>query len=66
MKFLFKPDARAEIGSEDPWYALTLGGYLRPEHVLKDVDQVTELNSSIAKVRAFIDQCYENGVIEEA
>jgi len=29
-------------------------------------DQLTDLNASIKKVEAFIDQCYENGVIEEA
>lgn len=66
MKYKFKPNATAEIGTEDPWYALTDGGYLRPESVLADADQLSELNGAIKKVEAFIDQCYENGVIEEA
>jgi hypothetical protein len=66
MRFKFKQGAKAEIGTEDPWYALTDGGYLRPEDVLSDQSQIEELTRAVKLVKQFIDQCYETGIIEEA
>lgn len=66
MDFKFKKNAKAEIGTEDPFYALTKGGYLKPESVLADAEQVKEVQDAADLVEAFIDACYEAEVIEEA
>ena len=57
-----------EAGNRDRglWYALTDGGYLKPEEVIADKKQLEELEAAIALVHAFIQQCYDDGVIEEA
>jgi hypothetical protein len=65
-KLTFIPDAKQEIGTEDPWYALTNGGYLKPEEVIADKKQLAEVQAAIALVEAFIQQCYDDEVIEEA
>lgn len=65
MKFKFKEDAKAEIGSEDPFYALTKGGYLKPESILADPKQANAVQDAADLVEAFIDACYEEEVIEE-
>lgn len=65
MKFKFKENAKAEIGSEDPFYALTKGGYLKPESLLADVDQIQAVQAAANLVEAFIDACYEQEIIEE-
>ena len=63
--FKFKEGAKQEIGSEDVWYALTDGGYLKPEVVIDDEKQLQELQEAIKLVRSFIQQCYDDEVIEE-
>jgi hypothetical protein len=65
-EFTFKKDAKQEIGTEDPWYALTDGGYLKPEEVVDDEKQLRKLTEAISLVRSFIQQCYDDEVIEEA
>jgi hypothetical protein len=66
MKFRFKENATAEIGSENPFYALTDGGYLDPEDVLADQEQAKQVQQAVKVVKAFIDACFAEGVIEEA
>lgn len=65
-QFTFFPDIKQEIGTEDPWYALTDGGYLKPEEVVSDKEQLKMLEEAIQLVRDFIQQCYDDEVIEEA
>lgn len=65
MKFKFKDGASAEIGSEDPFYALSMGGYLKPASVLADEKQAEAVEDAVNLVQAFIDACYEEEVIEE-
>lgn len=65
MKFKFKDDAEANIGSEDPFYALTKGGYLKPESVLADAEQAKAVRDAANLVESFIDACYKSGAIEE-
>ncbi len=66
MLFKFKKGAKQEIGTEDPWYALTSGGYLKPEEVIEDASQLKHIREAIATVEAFIQQCYDESIIEEA
>ncbi len=54
MKFTFKDDAKAEIGSEDPLYELTDGGYLKPDDVLADAADATRVNAAVDSVKGFI------------
>lgn len=63
--FKFELDAKADIGTEDPWYALT-EGYLKPEDVLSDPSQISSLKKAIELVEDFINDCYAEGVIEES
>lgn len=65
MKFDFKDNAKAEIGTESPWYAISDGGYLKPELVLEQPDQAKLVNDAVKLITDFFDQCYENGVLEE-
>jgi hypothetical protein len=68
-QFKFKKCAKQEIGTEDVWYALTDGGYLKPQYVIQDKKQLEDWRlqlAAIALVQAFFQQCYDGGVIEEA
>jgi hypothetical protein len=65
-QFTFFPNAKQEVGTEDTWYALTDGGYLKPEEVVSDKKQLKKLEDAIQLVRDFIQQCYDDEVIEEA
>ena len=63
--FKFKEGAKAEIGSEDPFYALSFGGYLKPEDVLEDPIQAQEVKKAVKLVQNFIQACQDNEIIEE-
>lgn len=63
--FKFKENAKAEIGTEDPFYALSNGGYLNPSSVLADEAQAKEVSYAVQLVQDFIDACFESEVIEE-
>lgn len=64
--FKFKKNAKQIIGTEDVWYALTDGGQLNPEEVIADKKQLEQLQAAIALVQEFIQQCYDDEVIDEA
>ncbi len=66
MKFKFKKDAKAEIGTEGPLYSLFNGGYLDPYLVLDDEKQADKVSECVAIIEEFITACQEKGVIEEA
>jgi hypothetical protein len=66
MKFKFKKNVKVSIGTEDPWYALSYGGYLDPADVLSDKRQVKAVKDATAIVCDFLDQCREAEAIEEA
>lgn len=65
MEFDFIPDAKQEIGTEDPWYALN-NGYLNPEEVLADERQLEALQNAIELINDFIEQCFDEGIIEDS
>lgn len=66
MKFKFKKNAKVNIGTEDPWYALTDGGYFQPHDVLKSEEQASQVLNAIDLVYQFIEDAYDAGVLEEA
>lgn len=61
MEWNFKEGV--EIFTEEFWYDLTDGGYIKPEEVLADKEQVAKLQAAIDLVRSFesaIDERSEN------
>lgn len=50
-KWDFKEDV--EIFTEEFWYDLTEGGYIKPEYLLTDKKQVANLQTAIDVVRSF-------------
>ena len=52
-----------EVFTEEFWYDLTDGGYIKPENVLADEEQIAKLQAAIDLVRSFeraIDERSEN------
>jgi hypothetical protein len=47
-----KPDLK-DFGTDDFWYDLSDGGYIRPEEILEDKKQIEALKEAIAIVRSF-------------
>lgn len=61
----FKPEHIEEIGSEDPWYAISMGGYLKPDRCLVDPEQAKKVNDAVSIVESFFQAAYDAGVLEE-
>uniref|UniRef100_A0A6M3IS09 Peptidase n=1 Tax=viral metagenome TaxID=1070528 RepID=A0A6M3IS09_9ZZZZ len=53
MEWQFKKGV--EIHTEEFWYDLTWGGYIKPAEVLADGEQVEQLEAAIELVRSFED-----------
>lgn len=61
MEWNFKEGV--EVYTEEFWYDLTDGGYIKPENVLADEEQIAKLDAAIELVRSFeraIDERNEN------
>lgn len=52
LKWKFKKNAKPQ-GEGDFWYDLTDGGYIEPEAVLIDKNQITALKDAIVLIRSF-------------
>ena len=52
-----------EIGTDDFWYDLTDGGYLKPNEICKNSEDAAKVNEAIAIIRDFEQSCNEQ--IEE-
>ena len=62
MNWKFKKGV--EVYTEEFWYDLTLGGYLCPEKLLIDEEQIKKLNEAIEIVSSFesaINEIMEDG-----
>ena len=51
MEWNFKEGV--EVFTEEFWYDLTDGGYIEPENVLADEEQIAKLQAAIDLVRSF-------------
>ena len=51
MNWKFKEDIK--VYTEEFWYDLTDGGYIKPEEILVDESQAAELLKAIELVRSF-------------
>ena len=63
MIFNFK-DAKEPIFTEDPYYDLFLGGYIKPGELLSDKKQAEQVEQAIDVVKSFLNQAESVGVIE--
>lgn len=48
-----------EASSDDFWYDLTDGGYLNPEEILENKEDVDRVNEAIKVLQEFRDSCEE-------
>lgn len=48
-----------EASTDDFWYDLTYGGYLKPEEILEDQADVERVREAIATIREFEAACEE-------
>ena len=63
MDFKFKKDAKQLITTEDPWYGITDGGYIKPEYFLEDEEQIAKLYAAVNLVHDFFEQLEEQELI---
>jgi hypothetical protein len=63
MKF---KEIKQPIVTADPWYDMVSGGYIKPEKLLEDPKEITQVRTAINVVRAFLLEAEEAGVIEMA
>lgn len=64
MKFEFNKDADI-ICTDDFFYDLFVGGYIRPESILTNENQIEELSKAISLVEDFETQLSNYGLMEE-
>ena len=64
MEWKFKADAEPVV-SNDFWYDLTDGGYIKPEELLDDEEQIKELKEAIELIQNFGNALEEAGLLEE-
>jgi len=53
------------IFTDNVWYDLTDGGYIKPEDLLLDPIQINEVKDALELVIRFIKEAYDKGIIEE-
>jgi hypothetical protein len=61
MRFEFKKDA--EVSTSDFWYDMTAGGYIKPEEILANPEQVKAVQDAIKTLKAFYDQMEDNDIL---
>lgn len=61
----FKIDAEPQGTSNGFWYDITMGGYIKPEEVLDNKDQIKKLKEAIELVQSFEEALEENGLLNE-
>ena len=68
MKFKFSKKAKdfCHTGTEDFWYSLFDGGYVQPEGILSDKEQLKTVQNAVETLRQFKDQCEHAGIYEPA
>jgi len=52
------------ITTDDFWYDLFDGGYIKPEELLVDKNDIEKVKSAISVLEDFKEQLEENGIIE--
>lgn len=65
MEWELKKDAVCQNGSDGFWYDLILGGYIKPELILSNGEQLKQLQKAIALVKDFEQMLEAEGLMEE-
>jgi hypothetical protein len=65
MEWKFKEDAEPQGSSDGFWYDLTDGGYIRPQFLLSDPEQLKKLNEAISLVQSFESALESNDLLDE-
>lgn len=61
----FVPDPPDQSSSDDDWYALRDGGYIAPEDVLADPEQVRKVREAEAVLASFFGALRQAGIRTE-
>ncbi len=64
IKWKFKEGAEKQGSSNDFWYDMTDGGYINPEEVLADKDQLAKLLDALNVVKSF-EEALDNANLRE-
>ena len=62
-RFEFKV-RKQPIPTSEFWYDLTSGGYLKPEKLLNNPDQITKVREAIQTIISYAEQAEEQIIIE--
>lgn len=62
IEFEFKDNV--SVSSSEYWYDLN-EGYINPEKLLKNKEQIDKVNEAIKTINEFFSQAEEKGIIEE-
>jgi len=61
--FEFNDDADVVV-SDDPFYDLFDGGYIKPSEMLPDPKQIEQVELAMGVIQRFLDQAEEHGALE--
>ena len=65
MNWKFKKEPEKQGSSSGFWYDLTDGGYIKPEEILEDAEQLEKLEDAIEIVRSFEVALEKNELLNE-
>jgi hypothetical protein len=65
MDWKFKEDAEPQGSSDGFWYDITSGGYIKPEAVLADSEQLAQLKAALELVCSFETALEDNELLNE-
>jgi len=65
MDWKFKKDAELQGSSDGFWYDITMGGYIKPEEILEDKEQLNKLFDALDLVESFEKALESKGLLNE-
>lgn len=54
------------VYTDDHWYDLTSGGYIKPSELLTDQEEIEKVENAIKTVLEFLNEAEEAGLIVES
>ena len=51
------------VCTSDPYYDLTLGGYIKPEELLESEEDIEAVKAAIETIESFFEEAEEAGVL---
>lgn len=64
MKFK-KISEKGPAVTQDTWYDLTIGGYIKPEDMLEEVDAI-KVKKAIKLIQQFLEEAEKSGHLEQS